>query len=106
MVPDTPHFSLPFRFEGYPPRAAMTEQDTVDEIADCIEAIVLTRPGERLELSQFGLMDPTFIGLNRDDLMAAIERWESRATIAVEEGWDFDQFIQMVRVMVREERGG
>jgi phage baseplate assembly protein W len=85
--------------------AAMTEQDTVDEIADCIEALVLTRPGERMELPQYGLDDPTFVGLNKDDLMTAIERWETRATVAVEEGWDFDEFIQKIRLEVREARG-
>lgn len=104
-MPETPHFSLPFRFIGGTATAAMTEQDTVDEIADCIKAIVLTRPGERMELPQFGIDDPTFQGLNKDDLMAAIERWESRATVAVEEGWDFEQFIQKVRLEVREARG-
>lgn len=105
MPPETPHFSLPFRFQGNPPVAVMTEQDSVDEIADCIEAVVLTRPGERMELPNFGLRDPTFTGVSDDDLMTAIERWEPRATIAVEAGWDFDNFAQEVRVTVREDHG-
>jgi hypothetical protein len=39
-VTEIPHFSLPFRFG---PTAAVVEQDSVEEIADCIVSVLLVQ---------------------------------------------------------------
>jgi hypothetical protein len=80
-----PHFSLPFRFAG--PRAAVSEQDSLDEIADCCVAILTCPQGFRIELPRFGLPDPTFTmpGPSLDVVRTAIETWEPRASTVLDE---------------------
>jgi len=78
-VTDLPHFSLPFRFTS--PRAAVAEQDSLDEISDCVLAVLLCPLGFRDELPPFGIDDPTFSSprVDLDAIRLAIERWEPRA---------------------------
>lgn len=100
-MPDTPHFALPFRFvNGH---AAEVEQDTVEDIAACVEAVLRTRPGERDELPEFGTPDLTFTQrpVDTDALLDAVEEWEPRARLLVEERPDlFDETVARVRVAV------
>jgi hypothetical protein len=76
---DVPHFSEPFRFAT--PYAAVSEQDSLDEIADCVFAVLVCPLGFRVELPQFGLPDPTFSmpAPDVDEVRDAIETWEPRA---------------------------
>lgn len=79
-----PHFSLPFRIVAG--TAAVTEQDTLEEIADCVEAIIRTPAGTRLELPEFGIPDQSF-SLNGADpapIVTAVQQWEPRAVTAAE----------------------
>jgi len=78
---ELPHFSYPFRFGG--PHAAVTEQDSLDEIADCCAAILLCPLGYRDELPEFGLPPQTFAtpAPSRDEVRAALEKWERRAAV-------------------------
>lgn len=82
---DVPHFALPFRFST--PRAAVVEQDSVDEIAGCVLAVLLCPFGFRVELPTFGVPDPTFSmpGVDVDELRAVVELWEPRASVLFEE---------------------
>ncbi len=79
-MPDVPHFSYPFRFS--PSRAAVSEQDSLDEIADCVLVTILCPLGFRVELPEFGLNDPTFStpGTDLEQLRSTVEFWEPRAT--------------------------
>jgi len=76
---DVPHFSYPFRFG---PQAAVSEQDSLDEIADCVLVTVLCPLGFRVELPEFGLEDMTFSMPSPDleELRSQVEFWEPRAT--------------------------
>jgi len=78
-----PHFSYPFRFAS--PGVAVNEQDSADEIADCVLAILLCPLGYRVELPTFGIPDPTFSTpeVDVDSLQAAVDVWEPRATTTV-----------------------
>lgn len=98
---DVPHFDLPFRFVNG--KAVEVEQDTVEDIVVCIEALLRTRPGQRLDLPTYGTPDPLFQGADADDLLNVIQEWEPRANIAIEEGWDYEGFIQSLRITVRGE---
>lgn len=62
MSYQTPHFDLPFRFitVGTDQKAATVEQDTVDDVANCVLASLLTHTGQRPEVPSFGAGDLTF----------------------------------------------
>jgi len=82
-VTDVPHFALPFRFVN--PQAAVTEQDSIEEIADCVYAILVCPQGFRVEQLDFGLPDPTFSlgGPDLEEIRTAIETWDERAAVTL-----------------------
>jgi predicted component of type VI protein secretion system len=100
-MPDVPHFDLPFRFT---PQAAVVEQDSVEEIAECVLAVLLCPRGYRTELPEYGVPDPTFSTPRVDQLAIrrTIETWEPRAQLLMSQETDaLDQLIQRVQVLVR-----
>jgi phage baseplate assembly protein W len=81
----TPHFSLPFRLSGT--SFAVSEQDSAEEIADCVEAILRTPEGSRIDVPGFGRPDGTFAQLgatapSSEPYLAAVEEWEPRAVVS------------------------
>jgi hypothetical protein len=100
-VADVPHFALPFRFQN--PAAAVTEQDSLDEIADCVLAVLVTEQGFRVELPAFGIPDPTFAmgAVDLDELRTAVLTWEPRAATVWSQQPDvIDELLQHVGVEV------
>ena len=94
---ELPHFALPFRFVN--PSAAVTEQDSIEEIADCVYAILICPQGFRVELPYFGLPDPTFAmpAPDLEEIRSVIETWEERASVVLEDNPDaFDALIAHV----------
>lgn len=100
---DIPHFDFPFRFVGG--KAAEVEQDTVDDVAACINVALLTIRGTRLALPDFGIDDPAFLqgGVSTDELLSQVQRYEPRLLQAIEEGWDFDSWTQNLRYTITDE---
>ena len=99
---DLPHFSLPFRFAT--PGAIVTEQDSLDEIADCVYAILVCPTGFRVESPLFGVVDQTFAmpAPDLDMIRNAIETWEPRASALLAEHPDaLDELIARVEVNVQ-----
>jgi phage baseplate assembly protein W len=98
---DLPHFSLPFRFA--PSQAAVNEQDSIDEIADCVLAILMCPLGFRVELPTFGLADPTFTGpVDTTAIQRTIDQWEPRAHFALSARPDrLDELITRAQVTVQ-----
>lgn len=97
-----PHFDIPFRFNttGH---AVVTEQDTLEEISNCVEAILRTRVGQRLEIPDFGIEDPVFENqpLQLQGIVAAIIEQEPRAIVLLEQAPDrLDQMIANIRTSV------
>ena len=99
---DLPHWSLPPRLDGR--SFAVTEQDSSDEIADCVELALRTVQGERRTLPEFGR--PDFLEFTSDrDLAVAetqqtIEATEPRArTIIERDDRDADQGVLRLRAM-------
>jgi hypothetical protein len=100
-VTELPHFSVPFRFT---PAAAVTDQGSIDEIVDCIVAILVCRRGFRVELPAFGLPDPTFTspGPDLDEIRRAVETWEPRAAVTLTEYPDLlDELVARVELGVQ-----
>lgn len=96
-----PHLAVPFRIDGTG-TAAVVEQDSVDDVAQCVETLLRTFVGERLELPDYGIEDPTFetvVPVN--ELMAVVARWEPRAVTFVEQYPDrFDEMVQRLNINV------
>jgi len=99
-----PHLALPLRLVGS--SFAEVEQDTNEDIAVCVEAIVRTRPGDRDELPAFGVSDVAFgqvdaggRPVDSELLVSQIEVWEPRVRALVSQEPDrFDKTIRRVRV--------
>lgn len=74
-----PHLALPLRYLNG--SALVNEQDQPDDIADCVYAICKTNPGDRIEMPDFGLLDPAFgqEPLPASAIQSQIEHWEPRA---------------------------
>lgn len=99
---DIPHFNLPFRFaasgEGTL-RADVVDQDTVFDIANCVETILRVHEGWREEIPEFGSPDFAFLRLpfGEETLREVITSQEPRADILIEERIDiWDQLINTV----------
>jgi phage baseplate assembly protein W len=87
--PDVPKLSLPFRFHhqgvGTGLVAHVAEQDSLEEIVSCVEAVIRTVQGTRIEEPEFGLPDLAF-SLGHIDptiIEEAAARWEPRARVDV-----------------------
>lgn len=95
---DAPHFTYPFEVASS--GVKVVEQDSIDEIATCVYAILATEEGTRQELPDFGLEDPTFAlnGLSEEQLREVVEQWEPRAELLTEIEWS--QLVQKVQVRV------
>jgi phage baseplate assembly protein W len=99
---DIPHFALPLRYLNGKP--VVNEQDSVEDIADCVYAVCVTNPGDREEMPDFGLLDMTF---DQEPLPTAaavnqITAWEPRAQILIDAAPDrFDASIVNANVNVR-----
>lgn len=66
---------------------SVVEQDSEDEIAQCVYAIQATPRGSRIEEPDFGITDPTFEqgGMDLGESLLAISTWEPRAEVASEQ---------------------
>lgn len=99
----TPHFDIPFRFVGG--SAAVVEQDTSEDIINCVEAILRTPMGYRVydNTVEFGIDDPTFelqpvdIELMKNTVLSQ----EPRADVVfTEETSALDTLIENIKVEV------
>jgi phage baseplate assembly protein W len=101
MGVSVPHFALPFRYING--SAVVNEQDSLDDIADCVYAICLTNPGDRSELPDFGITDPAFqeLPLNTTVLQQQIEAWEPRVQLLIDAAPDqYDLSVTNAQVTV------
>lgn len=96
-----PKLRVPFSMGvGSKMRAQVVEQDSIDEVAACVYAVLATKRGERDEEPSFGIEDQAFRqgGADLDEIHSAVESWEPRADILTEA--QFDQLVQYVEVRV------
>lgn len=79
-----PHLALPLRYVGG--SAVVNQQDTIDDIIDCVYAVCVTNPGDRDEMPDFGLLDMTFDQepIPTDAAISQIEQWEPRAEVVIQ----------------------
>lgn len=108
---DIPHLSLPFRFEQHTTEAkhaVVTEQDSIDDIANCVEMIIKTPAGWRDDNPDFGLPDLAFktLPIRPDTIEQLMEEQEPRVVILAREQSDaLDQLTTILTVELHA-RGG
>jgi phage baseplate assembly protein W len=96
---EIPHLSLPLRYVGG--RPAVNEQDSLDDVSDCVEAALRTRPGQRLEYPDYGTPEFVFAvqPLDMDDVIAHVLAFEPRAHLVAETAPDrLDEAIARARL--------
>jgi phage baseplate assembly protein W len=93
----TPHLTVPFRVDSSG-SAAVVEQDSFDDISQCVRVLLLTRLGERIELPAYGVPDQVLTmegNLDAGDITARIETWEPRTKALVDS--EIDALEESVR---------
>lgn len=102
---NVPHLAIPFRIERNG-SAAVIEQDTVDDVAQCVEVLLSTVEGERIELPSYGVPDYLFkVNFNIPAIMGQIEQWEPRAAVLVSDAPDrLDDMIRTLTVRTTSRR--
>lgn len=80
---DVPHLAVPLRVQNG--QWEYVEQDTEDEVAQCVRNICMFERGYRVEDPDFGIADPTFtiMPIDTSDISAAIEEYEDRAEVDI-----------------------
>ena len=83
-----PHVAIPLTFlAGGAGGMDMNEQDTLDDVYDCVQAIIRCPEGYRPELPGFGIADQTFTENTIDlELIAdKVRTWEPRSDVIYEQ---------------------
>lgn len=81
----------------------MLEQDTLDEIAQCVEVLLSTTEGQRLEVPDYGIPDPTFsVDLPLREIETKIADWEPRAAALLSEDESIEELVRALKVQVGE----
>jgi hypothetical protein len=95
-----PHFDLPFRFAA-DKHGRVVEQDTVDDVVNCVHACLRTTRGFRFYVPAFGITDPTFemSPINLVELEQEVAENESRARMIL------DQTIDVIRDFINVQVG-
>lgn len=78
-----PVMAWPFRMGGVnASEIAFVEQDSEQEVAQCVAAVLSVRRGDLVDEPQLGIDDPTFLlgGTTETALLAAVREWEPRAS--------------------------
>lgn len=103
MSAQVPHFSLPLRLVAG--QAVVVEQDSAEEVSDCVQAVLRYRRGYRLELPEFGLPDQAFLegGPRASDVTDAVRRWAPRANALTTA--QLDDLVATVTVEIRQREG-
>lgn len=79
-----PHFDIPFKINGVR-GALVVEQDSEDEIMNCLETILRYQKGQRPEQPEFGVPDVVFSEPTVDvtRIQEALIEWEPRVEAKV-----------------------
>jgi phage baseplate assembly protein W len=96
-----PHFDIPLRYNGATP--AVVDQDTVEDIINCVEVAIRTTQGQRIEIPDFGIPDLTFSQqpVPVQEIFDTILKYEPRATILIDQNPSvINQMIAEIKVRV------
>lgn len=96
--PLVPKLRVPLRVENG--RLGICEQDSQENVAACVYAILSYERGSRIEDSDFGVENPSFaqLPLDTDEWLEQIARYEPRAEVRTSQ--EVDRLIESVLVEV------
>lgn len=82
-TPNVPHLAVPFQVING--QWVTVEQDTDDEVAQCVRNLCAFERGYRAEDPDFGIADPTFttMPIDTEDIARALSVYEDRALIEI-----------------------
>lgn len=86
-----PHLRIPMRVisDG---TFETNGQNSLDDLAQCVQVLMLTEIGDRIEVPAYGVAPMLFSTVRPNLVEDAIHRWEPRASVAVSaiigENWD------------------
>lgn len=84
---DTPQFGLPFRLNADGTEVESVEQDSVEDVAACVEGFLRTPLGWYEEQPGYGFDAPVFEErVDLDAIRMQVEQWEDRADLLIEDG--------------------
>jgi hypothetical protein len=98
---EVPHFDIPFRLAGS--SIAVVEQDSIEDVTDCVVVIASTPVGWRDEAPTFGIPDEALIRQPLDvaELGRNIGTQEPRALLILDERPDqADELIDRINIGV------
>jgi len=101
MTVMVPHFAFPFHVDGS--SFGVREQDTVEEIQDCVIVLILTPEGSRLVLPDYGTPELLYsqTPANVSAVLANCNKWEPRATTTLTETLTtFDEKIANIQAQI------
>lgn len=105
-----PHWSVPFRLGGLNGAAFVNEQDSDEDITDCMKVIISYPIGFREDLPNFGIPDLLFRQANisvASHLWSSIIRWEPRADPEVQTHIDAtNELTEIITVTARGQSNG
>jgi phage baseplate assembly protein W len=96
-----PHFAFPFEPNGN--AFAVREQDTSEEIQDCVLVLLLTPKGSRMVLPSYGTPEILFSQMppNIPEIISECNQWEPRAIIDLEATLDtIDQTVVTITAAI------
>jgi phage baseplate assembly protein W len=101
-----PKLKLPFRVTNG--AAEVVEQDSFEEVRQCVEVLVRTPVGTRIDEPSYGVRDQTFkedpAGSDIEDLVEAIEEWEPRAVYTLDDD-DVEDLLKKIHINLDVQEG-
>lgn len=97
------HFNYPFGFSVSTGHTGVVPSDTLDDVVNCVQAILATELGFRPDKPNFGIPDQVFElqPLNLEDLIQIVENQEPRAQILMTQVTDtVDNLIDRISASV------
>lgn len=85
-----PHLAFPMRMAGR--NVAVNEQDSYEEVRDCVNLIIRTDLGARITMPEMGTVDPTFNDFRviAGQIEDTVAQFEPRADIDIEDRTDYE----------------
>jgi phage baseplate assembly protein W len=99
MAVEIPHIRLPFTLL---PGGGVNvfEEDSDQEVAQCVQTILVYPKGHRLDRPEFGISDPTFRTPHEAEIEQAIDDWELRARYTLDITQDPDNLAATIQVIL------
>jgi phage baseplate assembly protein W len=97
-----PHLAIPLRVT--PAHSlAVNEQANPDDLAQCVEVLLLTETGDRIEVPDYGVPPMLFSRVDPVAIVEACSHWEPRATVEADAvvGDSWDDLVTSVVASVR-----